>query len=375
MKKDLGLYVHIPFCLKKCDYCDFLSFPSTDAAMSLYKDALIKEIKGASNLCKDASLSTVYIGGGTPTVLGDGLLSVIDEINKSFNLDKDIEFTVEANPESVSLGLMRHLNGLNVNRISLGVQAMNDEMLKSIGRVHTVKKVLESYAAIKIAGFENINYDLIFALPGQSEKDFEKGLVDLLKLEPKHLSLYSLQLEKGTPLYLKKDSLCFADEDTERKMYYSAREILKQHGLYQYEISNFAKDGHLSRHNQRYWDCKEYLGLGLGASSYFNNVRYENPSDMKKYIDFCNKFRPLYKKGIPLTNEEMQSEFVILGLRKTEGIRISEFEEKFGASIKQSFGDSIEKNLKYNLIEQSGDFIRLTQRGMDISNTVMCDFL
>ena len=252
---------------------------------------------------------------------------------------------------------------------------MNDTTLKKIGRVHDVIKVLESYAACRLAGFENVNYDLIFALPDQSEKDFIEDLQNLLKLEPKHISVYSLQLEEGTPLFDEKDNYTFADEDTERRMYYKAREILKEHGLIQYETSNFAVPGFESKHNERYWECKEYLGLGLGASSYFNNVRYQNPSNMENYIGFTKNFIPLYKESPPLTTEEMQSEFVVLGLRKTKGISCSEFYEKFGADIHSIFEDVINKHIKNGLLIEKEGRIYLSEHGMDVSNTVLCDFI
>lgn len=376
MQKDLGLYVHIPFCLQKCKYCDFLSASGNDCEKQAYTNALLTEIKKASLLCKDKKLSTIYIGGGTPTCLGDeNLLSVINAINENFSLEKDFEFTVEANPETVTLKLMKSLYDSGVNRISLGVQSMNDELLKKIGRVHDTIKVLESYAACRVAGFKNINYDLIFALPDQTKEDFLEDVRNLLKLEPKHISMYSLQLEEGTPLFEQKDKYSFADEDTEREMYYAARKLLKEHGLFQYETSNFSVSGFESRHNQRYWEQKEYLGLGLGASSYFNNVRYKNPEKMKNYLEFVENFIPLYKEFDPLTKEDMQSEFVILGLRKTKGIKVSDFAEKFEKDIYDVFDDVIEKHIKNGLLIAENGYIYLSEQGMDLSNTVMCDFM
>lgn len=376
MMKDLGLYIHIPFCLQKCKYCDFLSKCGTEEEKDIYSDALISEISHAGKLAKDNSVSTVYIGGGTPTCLSEEkLIKIINSVKANFSLSKDLEFTVEANPETVNLRLMRALYSAGVNRISLGVQSMNDETLKKIGRVHDVIKLLESYAACRVAGFENVNYDLIFALPDQTEDEFLEDVKNLLKLEPKHISLYSLQLEEGTPLFNEKDGFTFAGEDTEREMYYKAREILKEHGLNQYETSNFAIKGFESKHNERYWDQKEYLGLGLGASSYFNNVRYKNPENMKNYIGFAENFIPLYKEYKPLSKEEQQSEFVILGLRKTKGIKISEFNEKFGTDIFAVFDEVIKKHKDNGLLIEENGYLFLAERGMDLANTVMCDFM
>jgi len=376
MQKDLGLYIHIPFCLQKCKYCDFLSFSADDEQKSIYASTLLEEIRHSGKMAEGRTVSTVYIGGGTPTCLGDDrLLEIIDTVKKNFRLSEGFEFTVEANPETVTLKLMRYLYDVGVNRISLGVQSMCDETLKKIGRVHDVIKVLESYAACRVAGFENVNYDLIFALPDQTEEDFLEDVNNLLKLEPKHLSLYSLQLEEGTPLFFERKKYSFADEDAERSMYYKARKLLKEHGLYQYETSNFAVPGFESRHNERYWDCREYLGIGLGASSYFNNVRYQNPSKLENYIGFVKNFIPLYKESEPLTIDEQQSEFLVLGLRKTKGISFSEFLEKFGTDVYSVFGDAIKKYTENGLLIEKDGRLFLSERGMDVSNTVMCDFM
>lgn len=376
MVKDLGIYVHIPFCLQKCGYCDFVSFCSTDEQREEYISALITEIEKLSPFAKERTISTVYIGGGTPTTLSNSQLSrILNSLHENFDIKEDAEITVEANPETVTLKLMRSLKDAGVNRISLGVQAMQDKHLKAIGRIHDVKKVIEAYASCKIAGFNNINYDLIFALPNQSKNEFLDGLCDLLKLEPPHLSLYSLQLEEGTPLYADKNNLKFVSEDEERNIYYEAREILKASGLYQYEISNFAKQGFESRHNLRYWNCSEYLGIGLNASSYFNNVRYTNPCDLTEYLNFVQNFKPLYKENDALTENEQMSEILVLGLRKTDGIKLKDFEQKFKKDIFSVFKKQINKHIESGLISLSEDKLYLTEKGIDLSNQVLCDFI
>lgn len=376
MVMDLGIYLHIPFCLQKCKYCDFVSFKSSEEEKQIYVSAIIKEIKQLSKYAKDRTVSTVYVGGGTPTTLSSGQLTkIINCVFENFNINSDAEITVEANPETVSLKYLRELKACNVNRISMGVQAMNNHSLKTIGRIHDVKKVIESYVSCVVAGFKNINYDLIFALPNQSKKEFLDGLNGLLKLQPPHISLYSLQLEEGTKLFEEKDNFKFVSENEEREMYYNAREILEKHGLYQYEISNFAKKGYESRHNERYWNCEEYLGIGLNASSYFNNVRYQNPDKFNEYLDFIDKFRPLYEEGSPLTKEEQQSEFIVLGLRKTDGISIKEFEEKFSENILSIYEQQIKKHIDNKLLILTDDRLYLTEKGMDLSNQVMCDFI
>ena len=341
----------------------------------VYIKALLKELSSLQKLCLDKTVSTVYIGGGTPTVLDTEDLEEILNAVRAFPLTEDAEITVEANPETVTLPKMRTLKKGGVNRISLGVQAMCDKTLQKISRPHNVLKVLESYATLTIAGFTNISYDLIFNLPDQSKEEFLTGLKQLLKLNPNHISLYSLQLEEGTPLYEKQADFSFLSEEQERETYHEARTILEKHGLYQYETSNFAVKGFESRHNNRYWECKEYLGAGLGASSYFENVRYQNPCDFESYFAHCNAFSPLHEKGTPLTDSERQSEFFMLGLRKTEGVSLLEFEQKFGISAQEIFAESIDKHIKNGLLEKQDQIIKLTEKGIDLANQVLQDFL
>ena len=372
--QDIGLYIHIPFCLQKCAYCDFLSFGDR-SQKDMYIKALLKELSSLQKLCLGKTVSTVYIGGGTPTVLDTEDLEEILKAVRTFPLTSDAEITVEANPETVTLPKMRALKKGGVNRISLGVQAMCDRTLQNINRPHNVLKVLESYAALTIAGFTNISYDLIFNLPNQSKAEFLTGLELLLKLNPNHISLYSLQLEEGTPLYEKQADFSFLSEEQERETYHEARAVLEKHGLYQYETSNFAKIGFKSRHNNRYWECEEYLGAGLGASSYFNNVRYQNPSDFEDYFAHCNDFSPLHENGTPLTDSERQSEFFMLGLRKTEGVSLFEFELKFGVSAEQLFGESINKHIQNGLLTKQDQTLKLTEKGIDLANQVLQDFL
>ncbi len=372
--QDIGLYIHIPFCLQKCAYCDFLSF-GDQSQKAAYVKALVKELSCLKELCADKTVSTVYIGGGTPTVLSTEELTQILEAVHAFPLTAEAEITVEANPETVTLPKMRALKQGGVNRISLGVQAMCDKTLKKINRPHNLLKVLESYATLSVAGFTNISYDLIFNLPDQSKESFLEGLSMLLKLNPNHISLYSLQLEEGTPLYKNQNAFRFLDEDTERETYHAARTLLEQKGLYQYETSNFAKEGFESRHNNRYWECKEYIGAGLGASSYFENVRYQNPSDFESYFAHCDAFSPLHEYGTPLTDSERQSEFFMLGLRKTKGVLLTEFEEKFGIPASDIFGQSINKHIANGLLEKQDQSLKLTEKGIDLANQVLQDFL
>lgn len=376
MLYDTGLYIHIPFCLQKCAYCDFLSHPACEEEKEAYTNALLCELEGLKYISSDRYLSTIYTGGGTPACLGEkNLNKILSALPRLFCIDENAEFTVELNPETVTPPLLKMLKNNGVNRLSLGVQSFDDEILKKIGRVHNTVRVLESYAAMRIAGFENINYDLIFALPDQTEENFLTSVTNLLKLSPAHLSLYGLQLEHGTPLYENRKKYTFADEDTERSMYYKARALLKEHGIYQYEISNFAKPGFESRHNTRYWDAKEYIGAGAGAASYFHNVRYQNPSDTEKYIRFATHFKPLYKESTPLTTEEQMSEFAFLGLRKTCGISLLQFKEKFGKEFSEVFQSAVSKHKNNGLLCEKNGRLFLSEKGMDLANYVMEDFV
>ena len=347
------IYIHIPFCIKKCLYCDFYSVTDKSLAKA-YTDALIDEIK----FYKGEKTDTVYIGGGTPTSIGDELLRVIDAVNENFILSENCEFTVEANPGSVDEELFRGLLSRGVNRISLGVQSFNDEELKALGRIHTAEDAFKSIDMIKTAGFTNFSIDLMFGIPGQTMESLSYSLECARKINSPHVSVYSLILEKGTPFY--DMELNLPDEDTEREMYYLITDELKKSGLNRYEISNYALPGFESRHNTGYWKDCEYIGLGAGAHSYKNGQRYENASDVCLYITGGGRKMDV----IDITENERKLELFMLGLRMTEGIIYNgEFSERVNPLIEKG------------LIEIQNDRLRLTDRGTDLANLVLMEFL
>ena len=347
------IYIHIPFCVRKCLYCDFYSV--TDKSLFKdYTDSLIKEIESI----KDTKTDTVYIGGGTPTAIGEYLLKIIDAINENLILSKDCEFTVEANPGTVDVDILTKLYKKGVNRISLGAQSFNDNELRALGRIHNAQEIFESVDAIKEAGFTNFSIDLMLATPLQTMESLSHSLECIKKINPPHVSAYSLIVEEGTPFYDMELSL--PDEDTERQMYYYTEERLKAFNLYRYEISNFARKGYESRHNSGYWQDKEYIGLGAGAHSYFNGARYSNASDIKLYI----KGEGRREDYTEISQKERKLELFMLGLRMTDGVVYS-----------GEFPERVNKLIDRGLLEISGGRLKLTKRGTDCANIVFMEFL
>ena len=347
------IYIHIPFCIRKCLYCDFYSV--TDKSLfGAYTDALIKEIESI----KGTETDTVYIGGGTPTAIGEYLLQIIDAVNKNLVLSENCEFTVEANPGTVDRDILKKLYSKGVNRISLGAQSFNDNELRALGRIHSSKEVFESVAAIKEAGFKNFSIDLMLATPNQTMESLSYSLDCIEKINPPHVSAYSLIVEEGTPFY--DMELQLPDEDTERKMYYFAEERLKSMGLSRYEISNFAKAGFESRHNSGYWQDKEYIGLGAGAHSYYKGARYSNASDIQRYI----KGEGRKEDYTPISEKERKLELFMLGLRMTKGVEYN-----------GEFPERVNPLMKKGLLEIKNGRLCLTKRGTDCANLVFMEFL
>lgn len=346
------IYIHIPFCLRKCLYCDFYSI--TDSSLyEAYTEAVIKEIKEH----KGKNVETVYIGGGTPTSIGDGLKRIIEAVTDNLYLSEDYEFTVETNPKTSDSVLINDIAQMGVNRISLGAQSFVDSELKTLGRIHTSKEIFDSVEAIRKAGINNLSLDLMFGIPNQTIETLSKSLECVLSLNPEHISAYSLILEEGTPFY--NMDLSFPNEDIEREMYYLINETLENNGIYRYEISNYAKKGMESKHNTRYWKDYEYIGIGAGAHSYNNGKRYNNVCDVVKYITGAEK-----KENIALiSREERNLELFMLGLRLKEGIIYNgEYPEKVNPLIKKG------------LLEMCGNNLKLTPRGTDLANLVFMEF-
>lgn len=397
IRKELELYVHIPFCVRKCAYCDFLSAPAGADERSAYVDALIREIGCMKKNYSEYRVSTVFMGGGTPSVLdGDDTARIFDALHRNFDIGGHVEVTMEVNPGTVTEDKLGIWRTSGVNRLSIGLQSADDRELKMLGRIHTYQDFLETYALARKAGFGNINVDLISAVPGQTEKDWEKTLRTVAELGPEHISAYSLIIEEGTPFFehygesgkrAEGDGPAWPplpDEDEDRAIYEATAVLLQKYGYHRYEISNYAKDGYECRHNLGYWERKEYLGLGLGASSLIRECRFHNTADMEKYLSAfsgrgqdiseacCEKIR---EEKESLTVEEQMAEFMFLGLRKMRGVSANEFRRAFGAEMEQVYGGQIRKLKEEGLLEEQNGWLYLTGRGIDISNYVFCEFV
>ena len=369
----IEIYIHIPFCVKKCDYCDFLSGPSGPEEQSDYVQALLREIDAVKE-GKGRSVSSIFIGGGTPSVLDAGFIGeILNRIRNKFQIQNDAEITIEANPGTADYGKLQAYRDYGINRLSIGLQSPDDRELKILGRLHNYEQFLETYKKARKAGFDNINVDLMSAIPDQTYKGWEKNLRTVAELEPEHISAYSLIIEEGTPFAARQLNL--PDEDTEYNMYEATARILKEYGYKQYEISNYAKRGMACRHNVGYWTRQDYLGFGLGASSLYGKERFSNTADRKKYLE--NSFSPeLIREREPiLSREDEMAEFMFLGLRMTEGVARTDFEQIFGCCIEQIYGDVLKKYESMGLLQEKNGRIFLSRAGIHVSNSVMADFL
>lgn len=379
-KKLLGIYVHVPFCMSKCAYCDFYSFvPSGQELMERYVNALLMHMRDYRESAAEYVCDTVYIGGGTPTVLpAELLVKLCRGIKKSFDLSKNNEFTIEANPATVTPELLKRLRRAGVNRISFGLQSGNNNELKLLSRRHTRADFENSYRMAREAGFDNISVDLMFGIPEQTPESLMKNLRYVTRLGVEHISLYDLKLEAGTPLAKNRSAFNFPDEDTEADMYLRAVEYLNSEGYPQYEISNFSKPRRYSRHNLKYWSCLEYLGFGPAAHSYFNNTRYSYSKNIEGYI--AGVEQPLSSIQITdqseeITPKERLGEYVMLRLRLTAGIRLDDFRFRFGADFEEMFGKKLIPYLKSGFAVKRDNSIALTPKGMFVSNYILSDLL
>ncbi len=319
---------------------------------------------------------TVFFGGGTPSLLSaEALEELMGEVREAFDIEADAEITVECNPETVEEKKLAVMRRAGINRVSFGLQSTLDQELRLLGRIHNYKRFLESYQMARRAGFDNINVDLMSAIPGQTEDSWERTLREVISLQPEHISAYSLILEEGTPFYERQKELALPDEEEERRMYYRTREFLAQAGYERYEISNYAKPSFACRHNRKYWTGQEYIGLGLGASSYLHGTRFHNPSLMEEYHRDCRNLPALRREEERLSAKRQMEEFCFLGLRLTEGISKTDFEERFGMPIEAVYKNVLDYYLKFKLLKEQGDRIFLTDRGIDVSNQVFAAFL
>lgn len=396
MKKKTGIYIHIPFCKSKCVYCDFLSArPKDDDQIKRYISSLAEEIREKAEMIPEGlkTVDSVFFGGGTPTLLDAGeLIFILDELRKGFEITEDAEITTECNPGMVGRkdchegeADVKHgeqkeyfekLRAAGVNRISLGLQSASDSELKALGRIHKFQDFKNTFAAARAACFENINADIISAIPGQTIESFRETLKLVTELGPEHISCYSLILEEGTRLFEHLEEFPpLPDEDTEREMYHLAREFLKEKGYEQYEISNFCrKKDYRCRHNLGYWDRAVYFGFGAGAAGFDGRVRYKNVSDTEEYIEKTGSKEDISQREV-LTKEDAMAEFMFLGLRKTEGVSGKVFFDSFGVTMEAVYGETLEAQVKQGLLEKTKEGYALTGKGTDVSNSVMAEYI
>ncbi len=381
-KRRLGIYVHVPFCRSKCAYCDFNSAVCGNAElMKRYVSALISHISSYRKACDEYSPDTVFIGGGTPTALPrEELVRLVKGIKKSFDLTSNAEFTIEANPATVTLPQLKQLRRLGVNRLSMGLQSADNRELKALSRLHDRKQFIESYRMAREAKFDNINIDVMFGIPYQTYDSLLRTLDFVTRLAPEHISLYNLKIEPGTPFFENRDKLrdVCADEDTEYAMYTAAIEFLASRGYAQYEISNFARPGYKCLHNLKYWNCEEYLGFGVSAHSYFNGNRFAFIPDIKKYmlaVEDLSSNIELTSESEQLERRERMGEYIMLRFRLNDGLDPSVFASRFGASFEALYGAKIEKYLKNGFIIRNGNAYALSPGGMFVSNYILSDIL
>jgi len=389
--KEIGIYVHIPFCKRKCYYCDFVSYDNKDEKVDKYVATLFEEIDYVrSNFTDDHIVNTIYFGGGTPSYLDSAYIKgILEKILMNFNISPGVEITLEINPGTINEEKLKTYQMCGINRLSIGLQTTNDILLKTIGRIHTYTEFLSTYNLARKQGFNNINVDLIFGLPNQKLDDIKEDLKKIIELSPEHISTYSLIVEEGTKLEemlrlsskkvesleeykkSKEEKLVLPDEETERKMYWEIKRVLEENGYKHYEISNFAKDGFESRHNTDCWKQKEYLGFGAAAHGFLNGVRISNSKNLAEYtLNFKNK-----KVEEELTREEMAKEYMMLGLRMINGVSISEFEKRFNLNPLMYFRFEISKLAEEDLLEVDLDNIKLTDKGLDLANLVWEEFV
>lgn len=363
-KNKKGLYIHIPFCERKCNYCDFNSYAGKLHLAEEYCNKIIAEIKSHERYGVD----TVYFGGGTPSSIDSALICyMLDSAYKHFNITKDAEITIEVNPASVTEQKLIDYKNAGINRISMGAQSFNDDELKLLGRLHKADDISDTYKLIRSCGFDNISLDLMFGLPNQTQQKSEHSINCMLELYPEHISCYGLKIEEGTPFYKMQSSgeITAMDDDEFADLYEIVCERLTGAGYIQYEISNFCLPDKHSRHNSRYWLCDEYMGLGAGASSYLNGIRSRNTDEV---LDYKNEIEEI------LTETDKMSEFVVLGLRMTDrGISVSQFQKRFGASIYDVFGKQLKKHEDF--ITHDGDVLKLKKKAYYVSNAVLADFI
>ena len=382
-KRNLELYLHIPFCVRKCNYCDFFSASGTQEEQAAYVSAMIREIQSYHELSKEYEVQTIFLGGGTPSLLTpEQIEQIFAAIYHKFSVIENAEITMEMNPGTVDIEKLHAMKAAGVNRLSIGLQSAQDEELKMLGRIHTYEEFLETWKLTEKAGFENRNIDLMSALPGQTIESYEDTLSKVLALEPEHVSAYSLILEEGTVFYdwyekgkLDRGAWKLPSEEEEYAMGELTIQRLAEAGMHRYEISNYAKPGKECRHNLGYWDRTEYLGIGAGSSSLIKGERFDHIRDRKAYIEKIRNGESILIDREILSVESQMEEFMYLGLRKVKGVSRTDFQNYFGKNVNDVYGKVLDKLEEEKLLEYEDDRIRLTHRGMDVSNCVLAEFL
>ncbi len=388
--RELELYIHIPFCVKKCDYCDFLSTTASEEIHLAYTGQLLKEITACAGAYQGDTVTTLFIGGGTPSILAPySIQELMDRLRCCFSVAADAEVTIEANPGTLNEEKLQAYQKAGVNRLSIGLQSADERELQLLGRVHTFGQFLENYHLARTIGFKNINVDIISAIPGQKLDTYKNTLMQVLELRPEHISAYSLMIEEGTPFFARyreaerlrekgKPQNLLPSEEAERQMYECTKQLLADRGYERYEISNYALPGYACRHNTGYWTRKNYLGLGLGAASMVGQVRFSNTANLQTYLacDFAKiPVMERYRERRELSVQEQMEEFMFLGLRLMRGVSAAEFFQQFSIEMEDVYGEILSRQAKQCLIEKTAEGYRLTDYGIDVSNYVMAQYL
>ncbi|WP_333871305.1 radical SAM family heme chaperone HemW [Desulforamulus putei] len=376
----IGLYIHVPFCVQKCLYCDFTSYPVKQGQVEQYLRGLAQEIDyyGETFGSPEKQIATIFVGGGTPTCLmSRQLAGILERVSRAFTIMTGAEITTEANPGTVTLASLQELRAAGFNRLSLGVQSTHRELLRVIGRLHDFDQARQAVQFARAAGFENLNLDLIFGLPTQTAAQWRQSVSEILHLQPDHVSCYSLQLEEGTPLTRAIDQgrLAACPEELELAMYRSVIELLVAAGYEHYEISNFARPGYRCRHNLLYWHNQEYLGLGPAAHSHINHTRWGNVEDLDQYVSLLQAGQRPVKEVQALSHRERMEETVFLGLRLIQGINLTGFRQRFGVDLTDVFGKQVRELAKKGLVELADGHLRLTGKGLPVANQVFAEFV
>lgn len=386
-KRPLSIYIHIPFCVRKCLYCDFLSAPASGETMEAYASCLCREIEAAGKLYPDHEVRTVFFGGGTPSILKkERICQIMEVLRRAFSLAEDAEITIEVNPGTVDADKLAAYYAAGINRLSIGVQSLQENELQALGRIHSTEDFFQTYSMAIKSGFNNINVDLMSAIPEQTLESCQDTLRQLLSLDrpPSHISAYSLIIEEGTPFY--ENTPVLPDEEMDRLFYKITNDILKAAGYHRYEISNYAREGCECRHNRVYWEGGEYLGFGIGAASLMQETRFSNIRDLQTYLKLLSGeaadgpstgqlTEHLRQEVSHLTEREQMEEFMFLGLRLTEGVSKKRFFKTFGKKFTDVYPGISEKLIREGLLVQEGDRLKLTELGLDVSNRVMAEFL